>query len=231
MQEGSAGQPTASSFHQLLAPFEYLRPGQEHRSSPLSVEGRLVVKRVLGRRLAFFDLQSLAPGEDAVLQLRLLLREWERLHPLPDQADQLSPPISEISAEENEEDTKAKEKERSFYWATKHLKPGDIVGMTSLMRRASAIYNSCPQTECRGRGLSRAYCCGDSKPYGNRDPSHQAVGRSILGSQRRLHSRQALPSSPVRYSNAFFYSGAHGLMGHAAVRPMKARIRPTCLVN
>ena len=91
----------------------------------MCAEGRVVVKRLLGRRLAFFDLQSLAPGEDAVLQLRFILPAWQGA-PAPD---------GDHVAEERE-----KERERSFWWTTKNVKPGDIVGacLTPMCERAMA---------------------------------------------------------------------------------------------
>lgn len=112
---------TASTFHRLLAPFEDLQPGEE-RQERVCAEGRVVVKRLLGRRLAFFDLQSLAPGEDAVLQLRFILPAWQG--PAPD---------GDHVAEERE-----KERERSFWWTTKNVKPGDVVEAEGFPERTTA---------------------------------------------------------------------------------------------
>jgi lysyl-tRNA synthetase class II len=117
-----------STFHRLLAPFEDLQPGEE-RQEQVSAAGRVVVKRLLGRRLAFFDLQSLAPGEDAVLQLRFILPAWQ------------GGPVSTTAASDHQHvqgedgaasaassEEREKEREQSFWWATKNVKPGDIVG-------------------------------------------------------------------------------------------------------
>ncbi len=62
--------PSSSLFHRLLQPYFGLAPGSENQQVTIQVAGRIVVKRAMGKRLAFLDLQSLQ--DNAIMQLRLL---------------------------------------------------------------------------------------------------------------------------------------------------------------
>jgi len=134
----------SSAFDLLLAPFEGLLPGEVLPRALVRVQGRIVVKRLMGRRLAFFELQSLGPDESQttthVMQLCVAFEDWKGFLPSPPPPP--SPDTAPLLVGQQREQVGAMD--RSFRTVTA-LKQGDVVSaFTSLLCSAPSAPTTLP---------------------------------------------------------------------------------------